>query len=481
MGDDEYGGGGDYDFGADYGGGEDYAGDGADYTEYGGNYENYNPEDYDPDDPQPDVDGDETPETKMENWFYDAKEKVESDPDNAVEGFNEVIRIENEELNAADKPHAKGFQATKWLIKTYHQLGKAKEAKQTFQKLVKNYDKMLIEKENAINKLLDAVADNEFIADFFQMILDKFTKAGSTKASLRFELKQAKILWKQKEWEKLGPILERLHASCKNADGTDDLSKGNQLLEIYALRVSRATEKNDIKEQKQLYQAALPVIQKSLGNPRMTGIIYECGGKMELREGHFEDARSAFFEAFKSFDEGNATAECQSCLKNLVLANMLSGSNIDPFQDRRAKAHENHPHIALMKETLINFQALDLKAYSASEKTIRTTINDRWINEYLPQARRKLQKLIFLHLVKPYTTLRMNFVEKHLGLETDICEALIVELVLDQEIDISIDQIARILHVNRAPGSEYNRKYAACQTWTTHLSALTRNILGKVN
>jgi len=311
--------------------------------------------------------------------------------------------------------------------------------------------------------------------------LKKFKKAGSTKASLRFELKQAKILWKQKEWEKLGPILEGLHAACKSADGTDDLSKGNQLLEIYALRVSRATEKNDIKEQKQLYQAALPVIQKALGNPRMTGIIYECGGKMELREGHFEEARSAFFEAFKSFDDGNAIAECQSCLKNLVLANMLSGSNIDPFQDRRAKAHENHPHIALMKETLLHFQALDLKAYTASEKTIRSTINDRWINEYLPQARRKLQKLIFLHLVKPYTSLGLNFVEKHLGLDTDICEALIVELVLDGEIDISIDQIARILHVNRAPGTEYNRKYSACQSWTTQLSSLTRNILGKVN
>jgi len=298
---------------------------------------------------------------------------------------------------------------------------------------------------------------------------------------LRFELKQAKILWKQKEWDKLGPILEGLHSSCRNPDGSDDLSKGNQLLEIYALRVSRSTEKNDIKEQKQLYQSALPVIQKALGNPRMTGIIYECGGKMELREAHYEEARRAFFEAFKSFDDGNAVAECQSCLKNLVLANMLSGASIDPFQDRRAKAHENHAHIALMKEALGHFQALDLKAYTNSEATIKKTINDRWINDYLPHARRKLQKLIFLHLVKPYTTLRLNFVEKHLGLEPEVCEALVVELVLDGEIDVSIDQIGRILHVNRAPGSEYNKKYSACQAWTSQLSSLTRNILGKVN
>jgi len=294
-------------------------------------------------------------------------------------------------------------------------------------------------------------------------------------------LKLAKVLWTQREWDKLGPLLEGLHASCRNPDGTDDMSKGNQLLEIYALRVSRATERHDVKEQKQLYQAAIPVVQKALGNPRMQGIIYECGGKMELREGHYENARSAFFEAFKCFDDSHANSDCLSCLKNLVMANMLSGSNIDPFQDRRAKAHENNAEVTLMKETLIHFQNLDLKSYTDKEKLIRSKIEDRWIIDYLPHSRRKLQKLMFLHLVKPYTTLRLSFVEKHLGLESEICEALIVELVLDAEVDISIDQIGRILSVNRAPGAETNRKYYACQQWTSQLSSLTRNILGKVN
>jgi len=430
---------------------------------------------------EPDEPSDESPELKMENEFFNAKEDVETDPEKAIKGFKEVLRIESEDLSDSDRPHNRGFQASKWLVKTYHQVGKKEDVKKAFAKLVKDYDKLLVEKENAITKLLDALNDYDGVADFFQMILDKYAHAGSTKASLRLELKQAKIFWRNGQWDKLGPVLQRLHDSCKLPDGGDDLSKGNQLLEIYALRISRATEKNNLKEQKHLYINAIPVIQKSLGNPRMTGIIHECGGKMELREGHFEDARSAFFEAFKSFDEGNATSECQSCLKNLVLANMLSGSNIDPFQDRRAKAHENHGHIALMKEMLQNFQKLDLKLYSRSELAVKSQINDRWINEYLPEVRRKLQKLIFLHLVKPYTTLHMGFVEKALSLDPTTTEALIVELVLDQEVDISIDQINRILQVNRAPGAEYNRKYGSCQEWTNHLGALTRNVLLKVN
>jgi len=317
----------------------------------------------------------------------------------------------------------------------------------------------------------------------FQMILDKYKQSGNTKAALRLELKLAKVLWSQKKWDKLGPILEGLHASCRTPTGSDDLTKGNQLLEIYALRVSCATESSnyDIKLQKQLYQAALPIVQKAIGNPRMQGIIYECGGKMELRDGHFENARSAFFEAFKCFDDSHANPECLKCLMYLVMANMLAGSRVDPFQDHRAKAHENNAQIILMKEALKHFQNLDLKAFFEAEKTLRSKIDDRWVVDYLSAARRKLQKLAFLQFVKPYTSLSLSSVEKRLGLEPDICEGLVVELVLDGEVDVSIAQVGRMLSVNRAPGTATNRKYHACQQWVTQLSSLTRNILCKVN
>lgn len=42
--------------------------------------------------------------------------------------------------------------------------------------------------------------------------------------------------------------------SCQKEDGTDDLKKGTQLLEIYALEIQMYTEQKNNKRLKELYQ-----------------------------------------------------------------------------------------------------------------------------------------------------------------------------------------------------------------------------------
>lgn len=59
----------------------------------------------------------------------------------------------------------------------------------------------------------------------------------------------------------------------------------------------------------------------------------ECGGKMHLREGEFEKAHTDFFEAFKNYDESGSPRRT-TCLKYLVLANMLMKSGINPFDSQ---------------------------------------------------------------------------------------------------------------------------------------------------
>ena len=62
-------------------------------------------------------------------------------------------------------------------------------------------------------------------------------------------------------------------------------------------------------------------------------MIRECGGKMHLREGEFEKAHTDFFEAFKNYDESGSPRRT-TCLKYLVLANMLMKSGINPFDSQ---------------------------------------------------------------------------------------------------------------------------------------------------
>ena len=90
------------------------------------------------------------------------------------------------------------------------------------------------------------------------------------------------------------------------------------------------------------------------------GVIRECGGKMWMGErehvfrsrraisqraqdypnpaiaGNWPKAYSDFYESFKQYDESGSTQRIQ-VLKYLVLATMLMGSDINPFEAQETK------------------------------------------------------------------------------------------------------------------------------------------------
>ncbi len=83
------------------------------------------------------------------------------------------------------------------------------------------------------------------------------------------------------------------------------------------------------------------------------GVIKECGGKMWMGErecrlqgllldltvlasGNWHRATEDFFESFRNYDEAGSPQRIQ-VLKYLVLANMLTGSEVNPFDSQETK------------------------------------------------------------------------------------------------------------------------------------------------
>ena len=82
------------------------------------------------------------------------------------------------------------------------------------------------------------------------------------------------------------------------------------------------------------------------------GVIKECGGKMwmgermfhfitsgialDLSVGQWNRASEDFFESFRNYDEAGSSQRIQ-VLKYLVLANMLTGSEVNPFDSQETK------------------------------------------------------------------------------------------------------------------------------------------------
>ena len=89
------------------------------------------------------------------------------------------------------------------------------------------------------------------------------------------------------------------YRACQNPDGTEDLKKGTQLLEVYALEIQMYTEQKNTKKLKSLYHKAL-YIKSAIPHPRIMGIIRECGGKMHMHERIWSEAATDFFEVRQS-------------------------------------------------------------------------------------------------------------------------------------------------------------------------------------
>jgi len=421
-------------------------------------------------------DEEENPEIEMDNQLFEAKSHYkDSEYKDAEKGFKKVLEIQKDKLEG--KKTEAGFKAVKGLVKLYHATSKDDEVAKYYTQLLNDYSNLLTEKEKAVTNLLSSLSKYSRVEELFQLTLDKL----GTKAAFRLELNQARVFWKNNDWDKLDRILPRLYPSCRLPDGSDDPNKGSQLLEIYAMDISLNSERVNNKKVKELYSKAIAV--NGLVNPKMNGIIHEAGGKMHLRELQYQSANTAFIEAFKNYDEGGAKPNAVACLKYLVLANMLSASEIDPFMDKRAKSYIDDKHIAAIKKLIDHYQNKDLPAF---EYTIRSNkealVEDKFLYGYIPGVRRNLHKSIFLDLVKPYSNIKMDFITQQLRLSVEEAEGLIVELILDGEAKAKIDQISGVITIlGEGEGNELSRKYESMTKWNRELSGLTKNVLQKVN
>lgn len=152
------------------------------------------------------------------------------------------------------------------------------------------------------------------------------------------------------------------------ADGEDAAQKGTQMLEIYALEIQMHNEMKNYKKLK-VYWTMIPrdaLSHALVGNllRRQRGSFSDpasqdigCDQRVWWQNvdgrtlvacaqtrhhahlkctGNWNRANEDFFESFKNYDEAGSPQRIQ-VLKYLVLANMLAGSEVNPFDSQETK------------------------------------------------------------------------------------------------------------------------------------------------
>lgn len=417
----------------------------------------------------------DAPDVDLENKYYGAKGMKEDAPDSALEEFQSVVNAEEEKGDW-------GFKALKQMVKLTFKLGRFDKTLEHY-KVLLTYIKSAVSRnysEKSINNILDYVSSSnemKFLENFYSVTLDALNDAKNDRLWTKTNLKLAKVWLDRQEYNRLSKILRQLHTSCQNDDGSDDQKKGTLLLEIFALEIQMHTETKNNKKLKPLYQQCLSV-KSAIPHPRIMGVIRECGGKMHMSEKEWEKAQTDFFEAFKNYDEAGSPQRT-TCLKYLVLANMLMESQINPFDSQETKPYKNDSEIVAMTNLVNAYQRNDIREFEKILRDNRATImDDSFIRAYINDLLRNIRTNVLIRLIKPYTRIDIAFVSKYLNIPSQDVEDLLVGLILDNKIAGKIDQVNQRLELDiQNTDSEY---YSALDKWSINVGNLCKTAVTRI-
>jgi len=319
----------------------------------------------------------------------------------------------------------------------------------------------------------------DLLQEFYETTLEALKEAKNDRFWFKTNLKLGKIYYDLAEFQRLSKIIRQLHLSCQNEDGTEDMKKGTQLLEIYALEIQMYTVQKNNKKLKDLYEKSLH-IKSAIPHPLIMGVIRECGGKMHMNQSQWASAHTDFCEAFKNYDEAGNPRRIQ-CLKYLVLANMLMSSVINPFDATETKPYKNDPQILAMTNLLNAYQENNISDFEKILRENRDTImDDPFIRNYIEDLLKSIRTQVLLLLIKPYTRIRIHFISQELNIPVQDVENLLVSLILDNKINGFIDQINQLLLLNQTSQHSGAVRYAALDKWSKQLKSLQQTTTNKV-
>lgn len=163
------------------------------------------------------------------------------------------------------------------------------------------------------------------------------------------------------------------------------------LLEVYSLELQMYAATGNHHQLKSTYHHCTQLISDAIAHPRVVGLVKESGGKMHMGR-EWQMARELFYEAFRAYDECGAHDGRLRCLKYLILASMLAGSDVDPFESQETKPWRDNDDVRVMYQLIQAFQARDIKRFQSLVVQHRHELYaDDYIRPYLQETLRSIR------------------------------------------------------------------------------------------
>ncbi|CAI2369483.1 unnamed protein product [Moneuplotes crassus] len=428
-----------------------------------------------------DPEGDEEPdeqEALIINTFYEAEQNKDSNPEEALSKFEKVI-----ELEAEKGTNENTFASLEHIIVISCRLGKLDKALEHHDNLLGMVDQVAKnDKSSAITNILEAVneaGDSGFKAKFFDKTL-AILKDSDNKMWLEIQIKLGKLYLQATEYDKLNDLISELKKTCTSGDDSKgDFSQYNSyLMEVYCLEMQLCAETNDIKRMRDIYPKT-EQLSTVINDPRVSGVIKEHGGKLYMIEKQWKKACDELFEAFKCYQEV-ANSSAKTILKYVILASIISESEINYAETQEAKVYQEDKEIGALMSLR---QAYEKDDYNDIFDILSKIKKDDFMNKCLDDFMRNIRLNALVLKVKPYHTVELSYLADELKISEKEVKTLLVELILDQRLDAKIDQsegknAKTYLEINSAKKDAISkRKHQAISGWLDSLSDLNEKVI----
>lgn len=428
-------------------------------------------------------------EQKVRQIYMNAKAIQANDKDGAIKLFTECI--------SKDEAHGR------WTFKSHKSNYRVCLMHKVEDEMLVHYQRALeaayTERTRAdIDKMIDKISNRSThlssgcrrkIAEQSRDYITKKFNANDEKNGdkMWFNLTQrlAQFAVDDKRLDELEGLIKDMYRWCGTGKEAES-RRGTQLTSIYAFHIQLCTEKEELKELRNLYQKATS-IESAVAPPKVLGVIHESGGKMFLRQRQWTQAFNALGSAFRNYDLAG-DARKLSCLQYLVVAAMLSESSMNPFDMPEAKSYQGEPEIVVMTQLFeVAGTSKSLVAKSGGGgaggagggaapaaapssagggapgggkrdvKRFIDILNDPKRKMYLtrdPFLYSLIEPLIqrvrgvgLIELVKPYTAIKLSFIANALATTAADAEKLAARLILEGRLLGQIDQVQGHLYL----------------------------------
>eukprot|EP00047_Mylnosiga_fluctuans_P002775 m.225861 g.225861 ORF g.225861 m.225861 type:complete len:439 (+) comp11329_c0_seq1:71-1387(+) len=208
-------------------------------------------------------------------------------------------------------------------------------------------------------------------------------------------------------------------------------------------------------------RAAL-VAARSLANgiycpPKMQAALDLQSGILHAQEGDFKTAYSYFYEAFEGFDSATAPSQAIQGLKYMLLTKIMldQASEVSSvITGKLALQYSGRDLDAMTAIANASIHRSLAEFHTALAAYHDELAADIIISAHLQELRDSLLQQNLVRLVEPFARVEIGHIAGVIGLETDIVERKLSQMILDKKLNGILDQGTGCLAIFDAPAAD---------------------------